>query len=171
MIEYNESPKDRADIKAKEKLEYIKAVKQRALKLLYITIGLVTLSLILLAVGAWSAWENREEEWRTDYHHCYVKLGNTIVEGQRSYRYKATTVLGYRFLDKGNIVETTEIKSSSLQFRVVGIHDTTPWIHQNELTSKVMTKLKYSDNYVFITANNIEVVPYSSFCGIARPVE
>lgn len=135
------------------------------------------LAIVLLAIGGigyfgYTQWQNRVVEWRTDFHKCYAKLGNTVIEGQRSYRYKATTIMGYRYLSHDTVTETTSLRRSGLAFRVVGVVDEIPWTHSNESNQgKEFVEMLPTDRYTFISANDINVVTYDDFCNTTKPIE
>lgn len=150
-------------------------LRQKTLRNFKRTIYSAFVSIVfLIGLGGYlgyQEWNNRVMEWRTDYHMCYIKLGNTVVEGQRKFRYQATTIAGFRYSSNSGVEETTYLKTSGLAFRVVGHNAEGPWIKTNSVNGRDMYELEESDRYTFITANDIEVVEYAEFCGNARPVE
>jgi len=159
---------------AREKL----VIRKNTIAAKFRRLMLVLFLLVLTFLGTvgyfgYKEWKNRVVEWRTDYQMCYVKLGNTIVEGHRKYRYQATTYLGYRFFDHSDVTETTELKPSSLAYRLVGYNGKESWLFENVGMGSIRDtkEIEKSSHYTFITANNIEVVSYDEFCGGSKPYD
>lgn len=165
----------RVDVGAMARDRLVSKKSNIALKLkrmfVFATLALFA-TLAILGYILFETWEKRTVDWRNDYHMCYIKLGNTVVEGHRRYRSKVTTYLGYNFVDKSAIAEETTIESSSLAFRLIGYGVDGPWIHNNQQGgNKRTTLLKDTPHYTFVTANDITVVSYADFCDVARPEE
>ncbi len=154
-----------AGTQARDRLK-LRAAARKSLKILRWTL----FSLVLLALAAASAfgywaWNTRVTGYTQDTRTCQAVIGKTTLTGFRTFSYPFTDILGFRFIDKSNITESTRLDIKGDAITIVGAKDDKWWAIPIGMGERGNQLLKPAATYTFVI-NNKEagVVEYGSFC-------
>ncbi len=162
--------KDKADVEevAKEKLDKRKKVykkEQSFLKTLF-RFTLVIITLIVASVGfaIYTLWAERTTGDEILFGKCYVQLGDTHVDGRRSFIRPYTEVSGMRYYNPKKIYEQIHIENHSPGLIVVSMTG-----NESEVTifgdaQGLDVEIPLGERYLFVYEENSTIVEHKTLC-------